>query len=80
VGILELLSEMAKFVSFSFRLFGVVFAGEVLLTIIFFLLPYIVPIPFIMLEIFFGAIQAYIFAMLTLVFLTLHTTEHAVEH
>ena len=80
VGILEFLSEMAKFISFSFRLFGNVFAGEVLLVIMFFLLPYIVPIPFMMLEMFFGAIQAFVFAMLTLVFLTLHTTEHGAEH
>jgi len=78
VGILEFLSEMAKFISFSFRLFGNIFAGEVLLTIMFFLLPYIVPIPFMVLELFFGAIQAFVFAMLTLVFLTLHTTK--VEH
>ncbi|MEI7424927.1 MAG: F0F1 ATP synthase subunit A [Candidatus Staskawiczbacteria bacterium] len=80
VGILEFLSEMAKFISFSFRLFGNIFAGEVLLTIIFFLVPYIVPIPFMMLEMFFGAIQAFVFAMLTLVFLALHTTEHGAEH
>jgi F-type H+-transporting ATPase subunit a len=80
VGILEFLSEMAKFISFSFRLFGNVFAGEVLLTIMFFLLPYIVPIPFMMLEMFFGAIQAFVFAMLTLVFLALHTAEHGAEH
>jgi F-type H+-transporting ATPase subunit a len=80
VGILELLSEMAKFISFSFRLFGNIFAGEVLLTIIFFLVPYIIPIPFMMLEMFFGAIQAFVFAMLTLVFLTLHTTGHEAEH
>ncbi len=80
VGILELLSETAKFISFSFRLFGNIFAGEVLLTIMFFLVPYIVPVPFMMLEMFFGAIQAFVFAMLTLVFLTLHTTEHGAEH
>ena len=80
VGFLEFLSEMAKFVSFSFRLFGNIFAGEVLLTIMFFLLPYIVPVPFMILELFFGMIQAFVFAMLTLVFLTLHTTEHGVEH
>lgn len=80
VGILEFLSEMAKFISFSFRLFGNIFAGEVLLIIMFFLLPYVVPIPFMMLEMFFGAIQAFVFAMLTLVFLTLHTTSHEASH
>jgi len=84
VGILEFLSEISRVISFSFRLFGNIFAGEVLLTIIFFLLPYIVPIPFMFMEIFFGAIQALIFAMLTLVFLSAsiasHGEEHATEH
>ena len=74
VGILELLSEIARIISFSFRLFGNVFAGEVLLIIIFFLVPYIVPVPFVTLELFFGIIQAFIFAILTLVILALHTT------
>jgi len=74
VGILELLSEFSRMISFSFRLFGNVFAGEVLLIIVFFLAPYIVPIPFLFLEMFFGAIQALIFAMLTMVFLSIHTT------
>lgn len=73
VGILELLSEISKLISFCFRLFGNVFAGEVLLTIMFFLLPYVMPVPFLLMEMFFGAIQAFIFAMLTLVFLSLHT-------
>ncbi|MFA6006637.1 MAG: F0F1 ATP synthase subunit A [Candidatus Paceibacterota bacterium] len=76
VGILELVSEFAKVVSFSFRLFGNVFAGEVLLTIVAFLVGYIVPLPFMFLEIFVGFIQAFVFAMLTLVFLGLHTTSH----
>ncbi|MFA6190291.1 MAG: F0F1 ATP synthase subunit A [Candidatus Staskawiczbacteria bacterium] len=80
VGVLELLSEISRIISFSFRLFGNIFAGEVLLIIMFFLLPYIVPIPFMMLEIFFGAIQAFIFAMLTLVFLSSSITSHATEH
>ncbi|MDO8503329.1 MAG: FoF1 ATP synthase subunit a, partial [bacterium] len=78
VGILELMSELSKVVSFSFRLFGNIFAGEVLLIIMTFLMPYVLPVPFLMMEIFFGAIQAFIFAMLTLVFLSVHTikTEH----
>jgi F-type H+-transporting ATPase subunit a len=68
VGILELVSEFAKMVSFSFRLFGNVFAGEVLLAIIGFLVPYLIPLPFLFLELFVGFIQAFIFSMLTLVF------------
>ena len=79
VGLLELLSEVSRIVSFSFRLFGNVFAGEVLLIIIYFLLPYLAPVPFLMMEMFVGAIQAFIFAMLTLVFLASNITPHT-EH
>ena len=76
VGILELISEIAKMVSFSFRLFGNVFAGEVLLTIISFLMPYGAPLPFLFLEIFVGLIQALVFAILTLVFIQIATVEY----
>ena len=79
IGILELISEVAKIISLSFRLFGNVFAGEVLLTIISFLAPYFIPLPFLFLEIFVGAIQAFIFATITLVSISLHTAEHG-EH
>ena len=78
IGILEFVSEIAKIISLSFRLFGNVFAGEVLLTIIFFLAPYVIPLPFLFLELFVGLIQAFLFAMLTLVSISLHTT--AEEH
>jgi len=78
VGILEFISELAKIVSFSFRLFGNIFAGEVLLTIIGFLLPFAVPLPFLFLEIFVGFVQAFVFAMLTTVFIAIATAEH--EH
>ncbi len=77
VGVLELVGEMAKLISFSFRLFGNIFAGEVLLIVILTLVPYIVPIPFLALEIFVGFIQALVFAMLTLVFLKMATTDVA---
>ncbi|HVO29061.1 MAG TPA: F0F1 ATP synthase subunit A [Candidatus Paceibacterota bacterium] len=76
VGILELIGEFAKIISFSFRLFGNVFAGEVLLAIMAFLVPYAVPLPFMLLEIFVGFIQAFIFAMLTLVFVAMAIAEH----
>jgi len=69
VGILEIISEIAKMISLSFRLFGNIFAGEVLLLVMAFLVPLIAPLPFFGLEIFVGLIQAFIFAMLTLVFL-----------
>jgi len=75
VGILEGIAEIAKILSFSFRLFGNVFAGEVLLIVIASLLPYIAPIPFLGLEIFVGFIQALVFSMLTLVFIKVAITE-----
>ena len=80
IGILELISELAKIISLSFRLFGNVFAGEVLLTIISFLAPYFIPLPFLFLEIFVGGIQAFIFATITLVSISLHTSVHGEEH
>src|SRR3989344_3597977 len=80
VGLLELVSEFVKIISFSFRLFGNVFAGEVLLIIIGFLGPYFLPLPFLFLEVFVGFIQAFIFAMLTLVFIGMSVSHHEVEH
>lgn len=76
VGLLEIISEFAKIISFSFRLFGNVFAGEVLLIVILSLASYAVPVPFLMLEVFVGFIQALVFAMLTLVFFKMATDAH----
>lgn len=73
VGLLELISEGAKMISFSFRLFGNVMAGEVLLVIVSFLVPYLVPVPFLGLELFVGFIQALVFAMLVMVFIAMAT-------
>ncbi|MCK9351836.1 MAG: F0F1 ATP synthase subunit A [Candidatus Paceibacterota bacterium] len=69
VGLLELISEFAKIISFSFRLFGAVLAGEILLTVITGLVPYVLPLPFMGLELFIGAVQALVFVLLTMVFL-----------
>ena len=77
VGILEIVSEVAKLISFSFRLFGNIFAGEVLLMVMLFLVPYFVPLPFLFLELFVGFVQALVFSMLTLVFLKMAVTEAA---
>jgi len=74
VGILELISEISKLISFSFRLFGNVFAGEVLLVVIMALIPFVIPVPFFALELFVGFIQALVFSMLTLVFLKMAVT------
>ncbi len=68
VGILELISEMVRLVSFTFRLFGNMFAGEVVILMFIFLTPVVLTIPFYGLELFVGIIQAFIFAVLTLVF------------
>jgi F-type H+-transporting ATPase subunit a len=79
VGILELLLEPLRIISLSFRLFGNLFAGDVLLLVIGFLLPFVGPIPFYFLEVFIGFIQAFVFAFLTLIFMTLGTTTHGHE-
>lgn len=79
VGILELISEVGKILSFGFRLFGNVFAGEVLLAVIMWLAGVVVPMPFYGLEIFVGFIQALVFAMLSLVFFNMATLGHG-EH
>ncbi len=76
IGLLELVAECAKVISFTFRLFGNIFAGEVLLVVISFLLPFFGPIPFLGLEIFVGFIQALVFSLLTLVFVKMATMAH----
>jgi F-type H+-transporting ATPase subunit a len=73
VGVLEAISEVSKIISFSFRLFGNIFAGEVLLLVMAFLFP-LLPLPFYFLETVVGSIQAFVFAVLTLVFMTQATT------
>lgn len=76
IGLIELVGEFAKTLSLSLRLFGNVFAGEILLTVMLSLFSYVLPIPFIFLEILVGVIQATVFAMLTLAFLVVATMEH----
>lgn len=78
VGLLEIIGEAAKVASLSFRLFGNVFAGEVLLASMSAILAFGLPVPFMFLEVLVGLIQALIFAMLVLVYLTINTT--AEEH
>ncbi len=73
VGLLEIVSEISRIVSFAFRLFGNIFAGEVLLMVIAMLVPYVVPMPFYIIELFFGFIQALVFTMLTIVFIRMAT-------
>lgn len=80
VGLIELVGEFAKVASLSFRLFGNVFAGEVLLGMMAMLFAYGLPIPFLFLEIAVGFIQALVFSLLTLVFLSIMSTDHSTEH
>jgi F-type H+-transporting ATPase subunit a len=75
VGIIELISEIGRLVSFSFRLFGNIFAGKTLLTVILFFVPLFVPIPILAYEVFVGFIQAGVFAFLTLIFIKLAVAE-----
>lgn len=79
VGILEFVAEMARIVSFTFRLFGNLLAGEIVLLVMTFLVPFVLALPFYGLEVFVGVIQAFIFAMLTLVFGVLAVSAHE-EH
>jgi len=79
VGLLELIGEMAKIASLSFRLFGNVFAGEVLLASMSAIFLYILPGPFLFLEVFIGLIQALIFSLLGAVYFTIAAQDHS-EH
>ena len=81
VGLIEIVSEIAKVLSLSLRLFGNIFAGEVLISVISALVAVLVPTPFMLLEILVGLIQAAVFSMLTLVYLTVASSEpHGAEH
>ena len=75
VGIIELISEIGRLISFSFRLFGNIFAGKTLLTVGIFFVPFILPVPILGYELFVGFIQAGVFAFLTLIFIKLAVSE-----
>ena len=77
VGIIEFVSELIRLVSFSFRLFGNIFAGSILIAVIIFFAPYILPVPFMAFEVFVGFMQAAIFTLLTLFFIKLAITDEA---
>lgn len=80
VGILEIVSEITKVISLSFRLFGNIYAGEVVLHTVSNLFAFIAPIPFMLLEIIVGLVQALVFSMLTMVFMSVLMTSHKAEH
>jgi F-type H+-transporting ATPase subunit a len=76
VGILELVGEFTKIVSLSFRLFGNIFAGEIVLGTVSTIFAFIFPLPFLMLEVVVGLVQALVFSMLTMAFMAVLTTPH----
>ncbi len=78
-GVLELISEITKIISFSFRLFGNIFVGEVMLVSLSAAFAFFLPIPLIMYEMFVGVVQAAIFGLLTMAFMGIFTTPHG-EH
>ena len=80
VGILEIVSEITKIVSLSFRLFGNIFAGEVVLATMTSIFAFVVPLPFLMLEVIVGLVQALVFSMLTMVGMAILTTSHNESH
>lgn len=82
VGIFEIVSEFAKIISFAFRLFGNIFAGQVLLFIMAFLVATMLPVVFYLLELFVGLMQAFVFAVLTLIFSAqaMESHHHEEEH
>lgn len=80
IGVLEMISEITKVVSLSFRLFGNIFAGEVVLLTVSSIFAFVFPLPFLLLEIIVGMVQALVFSMLTMVFMAILTTSHKEAH
>lgn len=79
VGFLEIVSEITKVVSLSFRLFGNIFAGEIVLVTVSTIFAFLFPLPFLMLEVIVGLIQALVFGMLTMAFMSILSTPHHEE-
>jgi F-type H+-transporting ATPase subunit a len=79
-GLLEASGELTRTISLAFRLFGNLFAGEVLLTVTSFLFAYLLPLPFLGLEILVGFIQAFIFSSLIVIFYITATAQHGQAH
>lgn len=80
IGFIELIGELVRVVSLSFRLFGNILAGEVVIAVAHYFMPYLLPVPLMMFEIFIGTLQAAVFALLTLFFIKLAITEPHEAH
>ena len=79
IGFLEIISEITKVISLSFRLFGNIFAGEIVLGTVSTMFAIVFPLPFLMLEVVVGLVQALVFAMLTMAFMAILMTPHHVQ-
>ncbi len=79
VGLLEFLSEFTKIIAYTFRLFGNIFAGEVMIIVLTFLVPTFIALPSLGLEVFVGLVQAFVFFILSVAFYTLAITPHHQE-
>ncbi|MCL2678948.1 MAG: F0F1 ATP synthase subunit A [Dehalococcoidia bacterium] len=81
VGLLELLGEFIRIVSLTFRLFGSMLAGKIVLLVIAYVVPYFIPMVFYGIEAFFAVIQALVFSTLTIVYISLSVSSHdAADH
>lgn len=81
VGLIELIGELVRVISLSFRLFGNILAGEIIIAVAIFFVPYFLPVPLMLFEVFIGFLQAAIFALLTLFFIKLAIAEpHGEAH
>lgn len=76
IGFLEIISEITKIISLSFRLFGNIFAGEIVLGTVSTIFAFLFPLPFLMLEFIVGLVQALVFSMLTMAFMAILMTPH----
>ncbi|OGH29077.1 MAG: ATP synthase F0 subunit A [Candidatus Levybacteria bacterium RIFCSPHIGHO2_12_FULL_37_12] len=76
IGALEIISEITKVISLSFRLFGNIFAGEVVLLTVSSIFAFLFPLPFLLLEVVVGLVQALVFSMLTMAFMAILTIPH----
>jgi F-type H+-transporting ATPase subunit a len=80
VGLIEIISNLGRIISFSFRLFGNIFAGEVMIVVAMFFVAYLLPVPLMAFEVFVGFIQAVVFSMLTLFFIKLAVMDPHAAH
>ena len=80
VGLVELIGEIVRVVSLSFRLFGNILAGEIIILVAIYFMPYLLPVPLMLFELFIGFLQAAIFALLTLFFIKLAIEEPHEAH